>query len=257
MASIRDRAVSILELLAGHPQGLALSAIADQLDMPRAAAHRVLGDLKDGGYVRQAGAGEYYRLTAKIVSLGFAYLAHNGVVEMAQPVLDRLAGDSGELARLAVLNGEELRWIAKAQGATSGLRYDPDNGAVVGLMAAANGHAWLACLDDDSAIRIVARQQIPRESFGPGAPADLAALLETLAPVRRQGYASVRDSYELGTASVAAAIRDPRSGAPVGTVSIAGPTSRMPDERLGELARLVINAAQELSALVGAAKLMA
>ena len=50
------------------------------------------------------------------------------MLDIAQPVIDRLADTTPELVRLAIVDGDRLTLVAKAQGAKSGLRYDPDMG---------------------------------------------------------------------------------------------------------------------------------
>src|SRR5262245_32489578 len=102
MAGVLERTLAILEKLADHVDGLPLATIADDLEIPRSAAHRLLLDLSQQGYVRQSrGRGDYV-LTTKLVSLGLNYLKHSGVLDIAQPILDRLAAGSGELVRLGV-----------------------------------------------------------------------------------------------------------------------------------------------------------
>src|SRR3954469_22035292 len=128
MTAVLDRALKILELLATNPGGLPLHVIADRLDIPRSATHRLLTELVREGYARQDRDGGPYLLTIKLVSLGLTYLSRNGILDIAQPILDRLAERSGELARLGVVSDERLTWVAKAQGARIGLRYDPDAG---------------------------------------------------------------------------------------------------------------------------------
>jgi acetyl-CoA acetyltransferase len=73
--------------------------------MPASAAHRLLVDLTRCGYVRQNREHGDYTLTIKLVALGLNFLSRSGVVDIAQPLLDRLASKSGELVRLA-LTGE-------------------------------------------------------------------------------------------------------------------------------------------------------
>jgi DNA-binding IclR family transcriptional regulator len=114
--------LGILECLARNARGLALQEIAGQLDIPKSAAHRILGELARRRYVRQDPATGRYLLTTRLTSLGFRYLADSGVVDIAQPVLDRLAAETGELVRLGIIDGDRQTWVAKAQGARSGLR---------------------------------------------------------------------------------------------------------------------------------------
>ncbi|GEO17508.1 IclR family transcriptional regulator [Microvirga aerophila] len=247
MTGIRDRALAILELLAQSSSDLLLIEISDRLDIPRGATHRVLADLKGGGYVRQDREGGPYRLTAKIVALGFAFLSKNGVTDVAQPILDNLAHRTGELVRLAIIDGDRLTWVAKAQGAQRGLRYDPDDGAEVYLAAAANGHAWMSCLSDEKALELVAKQGFGRDGFGPNAPRTVQDLLQRVHRTRERGYATVVDAYEAGTSAVAAAICSPRTNEPIGTISIAGPSVRMTEARMDEIAPLLRASATELS----------
>ncbi len=154
-----ERAFSLVESLTGEPQGLPLQTLAERLDIPKSAAHRMLTELVRLGYVRQNRENSRYQLSAKLVALGFRYLASNGA-DIIQPILDRLAQDSGELVRLGVIDGARQTWIAKSQGARSGLRYDPDMGRDAPLFYTASGHAWLASLDDEQALQMVLRQGI-------------------------------------------------------------------------------------------------
>ncbi|WP_458763516.1 IclR family transcriptional regulator [Cupriavidus basilensis] len=248
MASVRDRALSILELLARHVHGLPMFEIADRLGIPRTATHRLLGELKEMGYVKHDQSKSQYMLTVKLASLGLGYLAATGIADVAQPLLDDLAEASGELARLAVIEDSQLIWVAKAQGSHSGLRYDPDAGLDVYLPATANGLAWLAAVSEERALELVALQGMERaREMGPSAPQTLRALMEQVEQTRQRGYAVVFDAYEAGTSALAAVVRRQNDGEAIGTVSIAGPSVRMTKERMEALAPLVQECASALA----------
>ena len=70
MSSILERSFKVLEHLAPHPEGKALSSLASELDMPLSATHRLLAELIRCGYVRQDQSQGNYMLTIKLVSLG-------------------------------------------------------------------------------------------------------------------------------------------------------------------------------------------
>lgn len=249
---ILDRVLAILELLAVHTEGLPLHEIAARLDIPRSAAHRLLNDLIGHGYVRQDGERGGYMLTAKLVSLGFTYLSGSGVVDLAQPVLDRLARKTGELVRLAVVDTDRLTWVAKAQGAMTGLRYDPDMGMEAALHCSSSGIAWLSCLSDAEAMATLAKQRERRptvmDETGPKGPRAEAEILEHLHLARQRGYAVTMETFTAGMAAIAAPIRT-REGRPVkGTVSVAGPHVRVTERRMHEIAPDLLAAAAELAA---------
>jgi DNA-binding IclR family transcriptional regulator len=153
---------------------------------------------------------------------------------------------------MAVVDKNGLTWVAKAQGARSGLRYDPDMGRDVVLHATATGKAWLATLPSDLALSLVqSRGFAVPDRFGPKVVRSLGALKRELDLTRRRGYGVAEEEGEPGTAAIAAVIR--RHGEPdapvVGTISIAGPVARLTAEKRAQFAAHVLAAAEELSAV--------
>jgi DNA-binding IclR family transcriptional regulator len=226
--------------------------LAERLEMPKSATHRLLQSLLDRGYVQQDPASQGYALSFKVALLGFRYLDARRLPDVAQAALDRLAAAAGEYCRMAVVAGEELIWVARAQGATQGLRYDPPMGRDVVLHATATGKAWLATLPEETALRIVcARGFATPTGLGARAVKTVDEMRQHLAATRALGYASAIEEGEPGTVAMAAAFRTYDSvDAPVaGTVSIAGPLVRLTDARVAELAPLLLATAREISAL--------
>lgn len=247
-----ERCLSIIELLADGAREMPLGEIAEQLDLPKSGAHRLLATLVDIGWAEQDVETSFYRLTMRLAVLGQRFYAASGLPDICQPVLNRFAQDCGEYARLAVVDGNALVWIAHAQGATGGLRYQPaDTTGSVPLFATASGKAWLATLESNDAIRLIAKHggigQADR--YGPNVIRSIEALLKELRATTRRGYGLALNEAEPGVTAIAAAIRSGSDGATVGTVSIAGPSARMTDSRLDELAPLVTQCATELSNL--------
>ncbi|HEX7891870.1 MAG TPA: IclR family transcriptional regulator [Ramlibacter sp.] len=247
MIGTLERGLRILETLAPHPEGLPLAAIADDLELPRSACHRLLADLLRCGYVRQLRAQGEYALTTKLASLGLGYLGAAGMVDIAQPIIDRLAEKSGELVRLALVDGDRLTFVAKAQGARFGLRYDPDMGIDVRLSCSAGGHAWLMTLSEERATELVARQGFgERKVFGPKAPTTFKALMQVLEADRQRGFSLMEEMYAPGMSAMAAPVRR-RDGGTIGVITVAGPLVRLTRERMLELGPALLGAAGELA----------
>ena len=182
MPGVTERTLAVLEYLATQMEGTPLAHISDELDIPRSACHRLLVDLKQCGYVRQLREHGDYVLTTKLVGLGLGFLATSGIVDIAQTILDRLAEKSGELVRLAIVDGDRITWVAKAQGALKGLRYDPDMGMDTVLSCSATGHAWMMTMSDERALELVSRQGFGQpKQYGPKAPTTVHGLLEFVA----------------------------------------------------------------------------
>ena len=158
MSTIVERSFRILEELSAYPEGRTLSELATEMDVPLSATHRLLNDLIACGYVRRDERHGEFTLTMQVVSLGLRFLSASGIVDVAQPSLERLAAHCGELVRLASVDDDRLIYVAKAQGATQGLRYDPEMGRPVRLACSAAGFVWFATKTDEEALRLVAKQ---------------------------------------------------------------------------------------------------
>ena len=255
MSIALDRGLSVLEHLARYPEGLPMSLVAAELDIPLSACHRVLAELQRRGYVRQARKQGDYVLTTKVVSLGLSFLSSAGIVEAAQPLLERLAQSSGELVRLSIVDEDRLTWVARSQGMRqSGLRYDPDMGMEARLSCTASGHAWMTALTDERALELVSRQGFgtPAE-YGPRAPTTIKALLGFLHAARMRGYAVIDEVFAPGMAAMAAPVL--RRKECIGVISIAGPRSRLTVARMHGFAPALLDAAGELGPISSASGL--
>ena len=231
---------------------MSLTEVCRRLEMGKGAGYRLLSGLEKRGYVEQDAASERYRLTLHATAFGLRYLSELRLTEVCQPVLDRLAASTGEMVRMCVANGPNLTWVAKSQGALTGLRYDPDMGQSVVLHATAVGRVWLATMDDEKAASIVRQRgfEVPAR-FCRRFITDEEGLLAELHATRDRGFGLAREEGEAGMAAIACAIFDaPGPNAlSVGAVSVAGPIARLTESRVSEISASVREAAAELTGL--------
>ena len=247
-----ERCLSIIELLADGARQMPLGEIAERLDLPKSGAHRLLATLVDLGWAEQDDETGFYRLTMRLAVLGQRFYVASGLPDICQPVLDRFARDCRDFARLAVVDGRALVWIAHAQGAAGGLLYQPaETTGTVPLFATASGKAWLATLDANDAVQLVAKHGgfSHADRYGPNVIRSIEGLLKELRATARRGYGLAFNEAEPGVTAIAAAIRSGPDRQAVGTLSIAGPSARMTESRVRELAPLVTQCATELSSL--------
>lgn len=255
MVAALERTFIVLETLANRPEGCSLSSLATVANMPVSAAHRLLADLSRCGYVRQARDRDVYTLTIKLPALGLNFLSRSGVVDLVQPILDKLAGDCEELVRLAVVDGPDLVFVAKAQGAKGALRYDPDMGLSVPLSCSAAGHAWLSTLSDERALEMVASQGFGKpEQYGPRAPTSMKALLTYVRNARKRGFSMIVEVFAPGMTAMSAPIRG-NDGATIGVITIAGPVFRLTEERMLAIGPRLITAAADVANASGTSPL--
>ena len=107
-----DRGLRVLEVFGGSQQPMTLSDLAKAADLPRATARRILFTLERAGFV--ATDGKLFRLMPRVLVLASGYLASNHVVSVLQPALDRLSGEAQEIPSMAILDGNDVVFIARA-----------------------------------------------------------------------------------------------------------------------------------------------
>jgi IclR family transcriptional regulator, acetate operon repressor len=247
-----ERCLAIIELLADGAKSLPLGEIAERLSLPKSGAHRLLATLVGLGWAEKDADTGFYRLTMRFAILGQQFYVATGIPDICQPALDRLAKQCGEFARLAVVDGHSLVWVAHSQGASGGLMYQPPlTTSTLPPYATASGKAWLATLPTEQAVQHVMKNGGFRhaDKYGPNVIRSIEELLRELKATARRGYGSAFNEAEFGVTAVAAAIRSGERGPALGTVSIAGPSARMTEKRVQELAPLVLESASELSDL--------
>ena len=231
--SAAKRILAIIETLAGSQQGLRLVDICSELSLPKSIAHRLLSLLIDQGYVQKIEQSESYFLSLKIAAIGMRYYTGSGFPDLIQPILDRLADKTGELARVALCSQDKLIWMGKSQGSKLGLRYEPshdhETGNEVVLHATASGKAWLSNLPINYALSLVKEQAcIGSITFGPKAANTISEFEKMINNTFKNGYGEANDEGELGTSAIAVPIfivnLDKKHC--IGTLSVAGPTVR-------------------------------
>ncbi|MER8428521.1 IclR family transcriptional regulator [Mesorhizobium sp. M1403] len=242
-----ERSLDIIELLADHPEGLAVSEIARRLKLPKSIAHRLLSILTDRDFAIQDSASQHYRLAIRTASLGLRFFGNIGLNEVCQPILTRLAQRTGEFVRLCAAENGELLWIASAQGSSEGLRYDPTKEVGPTLYATANGRAWLSTLRETDALAQVRRKGfiLPRDYAGSSVTSE-EQLSKELKHIKERGYAVSADESVIGITAFAAPVPDREGGPALGCVSVAGPSVRMSQSRGREIIPDLLAAAKEL-----------
>lgn len=248
--------LKLVEALACYPGGAPLARLAEKLGLAAGDVEPLLADLVRGGYVCRVRGDSDYALTTRLSCLGLSFLSRSRVVDVAQPVLDRLCAKIGELAWLSIVDGGRLPWIVRGGEPRQGMRYDYAIGTDAQLACSATGYAWLSTLpDDEAAARVLAQGIGQPGQFGPKAPRSLDEVMAAVRQARAAGYALAMETFTTGLNSVAAPVR--AGGEPaLGAISIGGPAERLSEARLHEFAPPLLEAAAELAAARGGSQLL-
>jgi len=198
-----SRGLAVIRAFDGDRPSQTLSEVSRTTGLSRAAARRCLLTLEDLGYVSVSE--HRFALTPKILEIGYAYLSSVSLPQLAQRHLEHVAGEAGESASVAVLEGRDVVYLARV--AKSRIMTVAINvGTRFPAYATSLGRALLAGLEPEALDAYLDRHDL--EALTPRTITDPAILHEELERVRRQGYALVDQELEPGLRSIAVPIRD-------------------------------------------------
>lgn len=208
------RGLSVIRAFGQGQATLSIADVARITGVSRAAARRCLYTLSILGYV--AAADGKYALTPRILSLGTAYLGSSLVARAAQPVLERVSERLHESCSLAVLDDQEIVYLARA-AAQRILSIGLLVGSRLPASCTSMGRVLIAFADEADRSRYLTRVRLVRHT--PQTIVDKAKLRSELDRVRAAGYAIVDQELEIGLRSLAVPVQR-QDGAVVAAVNI-------------------------------------
>jgi DNA-binding IclR family transcriptional regulator len=238
-----DRTMRILELLASNSGGLSVTELSDRLDLHKANVSRILSTLEAGGYVHQDTHTQSFTLTWRVVALAYRYADALPLEEAAKPVLQRLADQTGELVQLAVVQHDELIFVAKVEGAKP-LRVASMLGRSAPLHATAVGKAWLASLPEEKVIQLIGKRGLA--PITTTTITDISKLVTQLRQIREQGYAVVWEEVNQSVVGLAVPVAA-ASGQVYACLVVALPAFEATPGRLEEIRSATAAAADHLA----------
>lgn len=198
--------------------------IAARTGMTRGTVRRLLLTLTELGYVRQDDHG--FALSPKVLELGYSYFASSRLPQLIHPVLAGISSRLGESSSASVLEGGNIRYIARAHTHKI-MRVDIAVGTRFPAFATAMGRVQLAQLPDEQL-----EQMLPplMPALTPYTITDLGQLGEQLSRARATGYCVVQHELEVGLRSVAVPVSLPDGGLAAVNVASAVPLGPGPAE---------------------------
>ncbi|WP_432251610.1 IclR family transcriptional regulator [Streptomyces sp. HNM1019] len=238
------RVLEVLELLGAEGARLSLADMASTLSVPKSSLHAVLRTMESRRWVETDPSGTLYSLGLKALLTGTAYLESDDLAGIAGPVLDLLAEETGEAVHLGRLDHTDVVYLAKRESRHA-LRMYSAVGRRLPAHATALGKAILSQYD---AAEIQRRLNWPLPALTPSTVTDPDELLAQLADARKRGWAVDEGESSVDIRCVAVPLGTGHGGGDA--ISCSAPRSRMDDDRLGEIAAHVTEAAHSLRTLL-------
>ncbi len=241
-----DRALDIIEAVAGADHPMGLTEIANRVDLHKSTAYRIIETLFRRGYLAKNEDGTY-KIGLKLIDAVSCYINSLELQTEARPYVAKLAAKFGLTAHLGVLDGEYVVYIEKMD-VFSSVRMYSQIGLRMHAYCSSLGKVLLAGRSKEDVEKQMKDCTFIR--FTPHTIGNMQDLLEELRKVRKQGWAIDDEEYELGNRCIAAPIYD-YCGEIVAAISASGSTIQITDEKIPQIAEGVMQIAQEISKGIG------
>nr|WP_042183361.1 IclR family transcriptional regulator [Kibdelosporangium sp. MJ126-NF4] len=233
-----QRAFDLLEGLADAGGEASLSELATTSGLPMPTIHRLIRTLVALGYVRQH-PNRRYALGSRLIRLGENAGRQFGT--WARPLLAELVDEVGETANLAVLEHDEVVYVAQAPSRHS-MRMFTEVGRRLLPHGTGVGKAMLSQMPPNDVRDLLRRTGMP--AYTPNTFQDPELLLRHLAEIANRGYALDESEQELGVRCIAVPVKGTPSPA---AISVSGPEGRLTDEIVTKVAPIVQRIAEAIS----------
>jgi DNA-binding IclR family transcriptional regulator len=238
------KVLQILELLYQFSDGLQLKDVAEKTGINKSTALRFLSHLERENYLLRGSDGAYV-LGLRVVRLGGSRSFEKVLCKISRPILENLRTITSETVNLGVLQGMNVLLIEVIE---SPHRFSvlSEVGETGEIYCTALGKVILAYMEDRprkdeilGSIQFVAKT--PRTIMS------IARLKEDMAQTKKQGFSHDDEEAFVGARCIGAPIFSP-DGNVIGALSVSGPISRIPRQQVQSYAKLVCQAAQDITA---------
>jgi IclR family pca regulon transcriptional regulator len=208
------RGLRVIEAFEGHKGGRSVADVARLTGLSRAAVRRSLKTLQALGYAESSGP--IYRLTTRVLRLGFSYLSSASLPTLAQPLLERITEAVHESSSLSVLEDDEIVYIARSASKRI-MSVGLSVGSRLPAYCTSMGRILLAAMSDEQLSAYLKNANV--RPLTPKTITDKKLIREIVVRIRSDGFAMTDEELELGLRSIAVPVQS-RHGRVVAAMNI-------------------------------------
>ena len=216
-----DRALRVLEHLSTRQEGGSITEIANQLSLPKNSVFRILRTLAASGYLDERD--KRYRLTSKILSMGYSAVKSTHLVEASMNEMRTLRDEIDETVFVGTLS-EGRVVILEELPSFQLVKFTIEIGHKVPIHASAPGKAILAFLPAAEQKSLLAHIAFTR--FNDRTIPGTKAMMKEIERIQAAGYALDQGEEVAELWCVAAPVLDYRAY-PIASIWLSGPEFRM------------------------------
>lgn len=234
-----EKALDILSCFSIERPVLAVSAVAQELAMPKSSVSRLMKAMANAGLLEQEQGRRGYTPGILAFQLGNLYQKHLKVLDLVEEAVADLVERFGVTGYIGVMNGTDVVLISVRQGSYP-IRMVLEKGTRVPAQVTAIGLALLARSSDEE-IRSLYPGAVRYDETGLTVNAqDIIAQVEA---VRRQGYAAVEGSTFRGFNALSVAVESVTERQRIG-FSVSYPQELLRERDMSEIIDCVVGLAE-------------
>ncbi|HEY0294166.1 MAG TPA: IclR family transcriptional regulator [Bordetella sp.] len=241
-----EHAIELLRCLAVAGGPLGTNDLARRIGLHKSSVSRLAATLEKARLLRRDPATGRFLLGLGLLALAAPLFADFAVADIVEPILVKLAAETGETCSFNIWDGQDAVSIAQVPGSHS-VRAFSLPGQRKPAHATATGKILLAHLDEAA---LSAYCSTPLRRYTDTTITDSKALVENLVQARQRRYAINLGEYESDVGGIAAAVFD-MSGRLFGCVATTMPLYRFAPERHAALGAAVSACATEIAEHLG------
>lgn len=242
-----QRAISILDAFTSEQPEIGVREIARKLGLHPSTVGRLLATLTKLGILAQNDTNHHYRLGSKVLQWSAVYLGSLDLQKVTRPHMEELREKTQESVSLYVPSGNE-RVLIERLDTSHFMRVVTQIGQRMPLYAGASGKVFLSFLPLEKREEVLKDLKI--EKLTATTIVDPKALRKELDTIRKQGYAISHGERVEGVVSLSAPLFNFRNQV-IGAISVSGPTFRLPEDKVSQFIKPLLQATSRISQAMG------
>lgn len=200
-----ERALNALTVLSKYRDGLSISELSSQLNIPPSSTHRIVSCLKKNKFVIQNEVTKKYRIAYKLLALAQNLTFENSIIDTARPHMDKLAVAIDKTICLCIMEDNNIICIDYVENRDT-VMFKVKKGFAMPLHATSAGKIFQAYMDEE----LVRKQmgQITMNQITPYTKTDLQSYMKELEKIRMNGFSICDEELQLGIQGLAFPIFD-------------------------------------------------
>jgi IclR family transcriptional regulator, pca regulon regulatory protein len=242
-----DRGLQVIQAFSQNQQALTISDVSKITGLSRPTARRILLTLEHLGFAESNN--NVFSLTARTLSLGYAYLSSNNIWSIAHSFMRDFVNQTGESCSISILDGTHIIYVARVSTKRI-MSINLDVGTRLPAYATSMGHVLLANLPNEELKKVL--EEIELDKYTNKTISNKKELLRILEGVYENGWGGVDQQLEEGLRSIAVPIRN-ANGKVIAAINCSSHAGRVTQEVQREnFLPLLQKCAKKISAAINA-----